>query len=142
MGHSSLAPVLPGGWTRPRGLTHGWLGSGRRLLLVGGQLAGTTGADAPAPGAGMAEQVATALAHVVAVVREAGGQPSDVAALRMFVTDMAAFRQAESEIAAAWRGILGRHFPAMTLVEVRALYESTALVEIEATALLADEESP
>jgi enamine deaminase RidA (YjgF/YER057c/UK114 family) len=99
-------------------------------------LAGVAGTDAPEAGMPLPHQFCACLRNVVTVVRAAGRQPSDIAALRVFVTDIAAFKQGQAEIARAWRDILGRHFPAMNLVEVRALYEATALVEIEATALL------
>ena len=137
---SSLDIVLPDGWARPPGMSHGIAGEDRRVLLVAGQLAGPTGADAPPAGMGMAEQFAASLRNVVAVVRAAGGGPSDIAALCVFLTDMGAFKRSREAVAGAWRDILGRHFPAMTMVEVRALYEDTALVEINATALLAKKE--
>ncbi|AMD56761.1 hypothetical protein AWN88_00270 [Agrobacterium tumefaciens] len=74
--------------------------------------------------------------NVVAVVAAAGGVPSDIASLRVFVTSIDDFKNAQPEIASAWRTILGRHFPAMTMVEVRALFEKEAMVEIEGVALL------
>ena len=139
---SVLETILPEGWARPPGMSHGIAGGGRRVLLVAGQLAGPTGADAPPAGMGMAEQFAASLHNVVAVVRAAGGEPADIASLSVFLTDIAAFKQSRAAVAAAWREMLGRHFPAMTMVEVRALYEATALVEINATALLAIREAP
>ena len=129
--------ILPEGWPRPAGMSHGIVADGRRVLLVGGQLAGVTGADAPPVGLGMAEQFAASLGHVVTVVRAAGGEPSDIASLSVFVTDIAAFKRSQADVARVWRDLLGRHYPAMTMVEVQALYEDTALVEINATALLA-----
>ncbi|HEY0293783.1 MAG TPA: RidA family protein [Bordetella sp.] len=132
----SLEFILPEGWSRPRGFTHGVTGQDRRVLCVAGQLAGATGADAPPAGMSLPAQFGASLANVVRVVQAAGGQAGDIAALRVFVTDIQAFKQGQAEIAAAWGKLLGRHFPAMTLVEVRALFEETAQVEIEAQALL------
>ena len=132
----SLETILPEHWARPPGMSHGIAGAGRRMLLVAGQLAGRTGADAPPAGMGMAEQFEGSLRNVVTVVLAAGGEPADIASLSVFLTDMAAFKLAQPAIASVWRGLLGRHFPVMTMVEVRALYEETALVEINATALL------
>ena len=80
--------------------------------------------------------------NVVTVVRAAGGEPSDIAALSVFLTDIVAFKQCQSAVAASWRDVLGRHFPAMTMVEVRALFEETALVEINATALISKRVTP
>jgi enamine deaminase RidA (YjgF/YER057c/UK114 family) len=80
------------------------------------------------------------LGNVVAVAEAAGGAAADIASLRVFVTSIAAFKSAQQDIAASWRRILGSHFPAMTLVEVTALFEPTADVEIEAVALLKKED--
>lgn len=137
----SLSFILPENWRRPPGISHGVSGTGRQMLLVGGQLGGMTGVDAPDEQADLAEQFAAALKNVTIVVRTAGGMPEDIAALRVFVTDIAAFKNAQPKIAETWRDLMGRHFPAMTLVEVRALFETTALVEIEATALIAEKET-
>jgi len=106
------------------------------ILCIAGQLAVTEGAAAVAPGLSLAEQFALCLRNVVGVVRAAGGQPEDIAALRAFVTDITAFKNAQSDIGTAWRATLGAHFPAMTLVEVSALFETNALVEIEGTAII------
>ena len=141
MPRNALTPILPVGWRRPPGFSHGLVGEGR-VLMIAGQLAGITGVDAPPPGMNMATQFAASLANVVTVVREAGGQPEDIAVLNVFLTDMAAFKQAQPAVAAAWRTLLGRHFPTMTMVEVRALFEPSALVEINAMALLATKEVP
>ena len=142
MDGSGLDVVLPQGWRRPPGMSHGLAGDGRRVLLIAGQLAGPTGADAPPPGMAMADQFAASLRNVVTVVRAAGGEPSDIAALSVFLTDIAAFKQCQAAVAVAWRDVLGRHFPAMTMVEVRALFEETALVEINATALISKKVTP
>ena len=136
MSDDGLRVVAPAAWSRARGFAYGIDGGDRRVLWVAGQLAGETGAAAPPAGMGLAEQFVRCLHNVAEVVRAAGGEPTDVAALRAFVTDMAAFKAAQPSIASGWREIFDRHFPAMTLVEVRALYEETALVEIEATAML------
>ena len=137
-----LETILPEGWARPPGMAHGIAGDHRRVLLVAGQLAGATGADAPPAGMDMAEQFAASLGNVVAVVRAAGGEPSDIASLSVFLTDIAAFKRSRTAVAAAWRHLLGRHYPAMTMVEVRALFEETALVEINATGSTRDKGSP
>lgn len=119
------------GWPAPRGYANGRTGRGR-AVHVAGQIGwdehGAMVSDELAP------QFVRALDNVVAVVRAAGGVPGDIATMTVFVTDIAAYRGAVKEIGAAWRAMLGRHFPAMTLVAVSALVEPAALVEIQATA--------
>jgi enamine deaminase RidA (YjgF/YER057c/UK114 family) len=136
-----MAPtvILPADWGRPQGMSHALAYKGRQPLFISGQLGGATGADAPAPGTSMAKQFVSCLANVISVVKAANGVPEDIAALRVFVTDIDAFKGAQTEIAVSWRQLFGKHFPAITMVEVLALYDEAALVEIEATAMLEDE---
>ena len=82
------------------------------------------------------EQFAQALRNVVAVVRAAGGEPEHLVRVTIYVTDKAQYLAQVREIGAAWREIVGKHFPAMALVQVADLLEEGALVEIEATAAL------
>jgi enamine deaminase RidA (YjgF/YER057c/UK114 family) len=86
--------------------------------------------------AGFAEQFARALGNVVTVVREAGGRPEHLVRLTIYVTDCRDYLAALEEIGDAYRGIMGRHYPAMALLEVQALLEPGARVEIEGTAAL------
>jgi enamine deaminase RidA (YjgF/YER057c/UK114 family) len=81
-------------------------------------------------------QFAQALANVVSVVREAGGHPTDICRLTIYVVDKVEYAAASKEVGAAYRGVMGRHFPAMSLVEVKGLLEPGAKVEIEATAVI------
>src|SRR5262245_59229176 len=109
--------------------------SGRELLFV----AGMVGWDTPekvVPGA-LAAQSEQALRTVVAVVSEAGGRPEDVVRMLVFVTDKAAYLAQRAEIGEGWKRVMGRHFPAMALVEVAGLVEDGAQVEIEAVAAIA-----
>ena len=119
----------------PRGWNHGLLApAGGRVLFVAGQTA--TGPSGAIETADFAQQFALALDRVLAVVRAAGGEPSHIGRMTIYVTDIAAWRDARSELGAAWRARLGRHYPAMALVEVSGLVDAGALVEIEATAVL------
>lgn len=136
MSSIGLKVVLPDGWRRAKGFSYGVYGAGRAPLYVAGQLAVVHGAAAPESGLKFEDQFRLSLSNVVDVVTAAGGAPTDIASLRVFVTDIASFKSAQDEIAVAWGDLLGKHFPAMTLVEVTALFEETALVEIEAIALL------
>ena len=90
--------------------------------------------DQGAMASGMVDQFACAIDNVIAVVRAGGGNVEDIATMTVFVTDIEAYRGSVKELGAAWRGRMGRHFPAMTLVAVSALVEPRALVEIQATA--------
>ncbi|WP_420449741.1 RidA family protein [Candidatus Palauibacter sp.] len=119
----------------PRGWNHGLLApAGGRVLFVAGQTA--TGPEGHIETPDFAAQFALALDRVLAVVRAADGEPSHIGRMTIYVTDLAAYRDARRELGAAWRARMGRHYPAMALVEVSGLVDSGALVEIEATAVL------
>ncbi|WP_328702579.1 RidA family protein [Belnapia mucosa] len=130
----SLETLLPPGWPQPKGYANGMAGRGRTVLL-GGQI----GWDA---GGRMAEgflgQVEQALRNILAVLAEAGGGPEHIGRLTWYVTDMAEYRDSLRALGPIYRAVMGRHFPAMTLVQVVALVEPEARVEIEATALVPD----
>jgi len=129
---SELRVVQPPGWPAPRGYSNGIAGTGR-VVMVGGQI----GWDEQGRFAqGFVAQVAQALRNVVAVVREAGGGPEHIARLTWYVVDIEEYRSALPALGAAYRDTLGRWYPAMTLVQVGALVEREARVEIEATAIL------
>jgi len=130
-----LSFVQPEGWAAPKGYANGVAVRGR-TLYVGGQIGWNTACEFETDD--LAEQFAIALDNVVAVVRAAGGEPSDIAKMTVYVTDLPAYRAALRPIGAAWRARLGRHFPAMALVGVAGLVELRAKVEIEAVAILED----
>jgi enamine deaminase RidA (YjgF/YER057c/UK114 family) len=127
--------VNPESLGAPRGYSNGMLApAGGRLLFVAGQIAWDASQQLAAedfPG-----QFGRALANVLAVVREAGGGPEHVARLTVYVTDRGEYLAALSAVGEAYREVMGRHYPAMALVEVQALLEPGAKVEIEATAVL------
>ena len=127
--------VQPAGWARPRGYVNGLLAEGR-LLFVGGQIGWDPTSDTPRFPEGFAAQFEQALLNVLAVVREAGGTPESIARMTVYVTDKHAYMAVAKDIGAAWRRLLGKHYPAMALVQVASLLEDQALVEIEATAVL------
>ena len=130
-----LRPINPEELGAPRGYSNGILTPpGARLLFVAGQVGWDE--DQQLVGNGFAEQFARALANVVTVVREAGGDPEHLARLTIYVVDHHEYLAALKEIGDAYRGIMGRHYPAMALVEVAALLEPGARVEIEGTAAL------
>jgi enamine deaminase RidA (YjgF/YER057c/UK114 family) len=128
-----LEVVTPAALASPRGYSHGLKGGGE-LLFVAGQI----GWDAQqrVVSSDFVAQFAQALDNVLAVVRAAGGAPQSIARLAIYVTDRHEYRSRARDVGTAYRERMGRHYPAMTLVEVRALLEDAAKVEIEATALL------
>lgn len=130
--------VNPPALGRPRGYANGVLApAGSRMLFVAGQV-GWDG-DQRLVGPGFVEQFERALANVLAVVAEAGGEPEHVVRLTVYVTSKPEYLGHLSELGAAWRRTMGRHYPAMALVEVAGLVEDGAKVEIEATAALPPE---
>ena len=102
--------------------------AGGRVLFVAGQTGAGDG--------GMVEQWERALERVVTVVRAAGGAPEDIGRMTVYVTDRAAYLAARRALGEVHRKHMGKHYPAMALVEVRALVDEGALVEIEATAVV------
>jgi enamine deaminase RidA (YjgF/YER057c/UK114 family) len=120
---------------QPRGYSNGVLtGAGGRLLFVAGQIGWNK--DQIIVSETFVEQFDRALANVIAVVSEAGGSSDQIARLVLYVTDKQEYRLHSKEIGEAYRARMGKHFPAMVLVEVKGLLEDKAKVEIEAVAVL------
>lgn len=125
--------LLPPGWKKPKGYANGIAASGTQIF-VAGQIGWT--AEERFETDDFAGQTRQALQNVVAVLKEAGAGPEHVTRLTWYVTDKHEYLGALAAVGAAYREVMGRHYPAMTLVEVRALVEDRAKVEIEATAVL------
>jgi enamine deaminase RidA (YjgF/YER057c/UK114 family) len=124
--------LQPASWSRPRGYANGIAAAGETIFL-----AGQIGWDAEGHFAdGLAAQVKQALANIVTLLAEAGAGPQHVVRLTWFVTDLQAYRASLSEIGTAYRAVMGRQFPTMSVIGVSELVEQQALVEIEATAVL------
>ena len=132
----AYTPILPEGWTRPRGFSHAVVATGTKSVRIAGQIGREPGQTHIPVGTDAGTQWKVALANVVAVLKAAGGQPTHLIALRAYVTDIGEFNSAGAAIGAAWGATLGRHFPAMTLVQVSALIDPNAKVEIEGEAIL------
>jgi enamine deaminase RidA (YjgF/YER057c/UK114 family) len=128
--------ILPEGWPRPRGFAHAVIASGTRSIRIAGQLAKVAGQDKVDSGADLPAQWKIAMGNLVTVAQAAGAEPRHIVMLRAYVTDIAAFNRAGAAIGEAWAATLGKHFPAMTLVQVSALIDPNALVEIEGEAIL------
>jgi enamine deaminase RidA (YjgF/YER057c/UK114 family) len=125
--------LQPDGWPRPAGYANGVAAQGT-LVVVAGQV----GWDARQRivSGGFAAQARQALLNIVAVLAEAGGEPQHVVRLTWYVTDVAQYREALRALGGAYREVMGDHYPAMTAVQVAALLEPLAVVEIEATAVV------
>jgi enamine deaminase RidA (YjgF/YER057c/UK114 family) len=125
--------LQPPGWPRPRGYANGVEAEGR-LVFVAGQIGWDESGAFPA--ADLPGQVRQALRNVLAVVTEAGGAAEDIARMTWYVTDRDEYLARTREIGEAYREVMGRHYPAMAVVQVVALIEEQARVEIEATAVV------
>jgi len=123
----------PLGWARPKGYSNGIAASGRMVFV-----SGMVGWDEQErfQATDLIGQVRRALANVVAVLKEGGAQPEHIVRMTWYLRDKRAYLSAGREIGAAYREIIGKHFPAMTAIEVTDLIEDAALVEIEVTAVL------
>ena len=126
--------VNPDSLAPPRGYSNGMILTGGRVLFVAGQIGWTR--EAKLVASDLPAQFDQALANVMDVVREAGGAAEHVGRLTIYVTDKRAYLADTKAIGAAYRRHMGKHYPAMALVEVAALLEEGARVEIEATAVL------
>src|SRR5919205_4048602 len=131
----SFKVINPESLGRPRGYSNGLLTTpGVRLLFVAGQIGWDE--SQRLVGDDFVEQFERALRNVLAVVHEAGGSPGGVARLVIYVTDKREYLARTAEIGERWRALMGRHYPAMALVEVKGLLEDGAKVEIEGIAAL------
>ena len=126
--------VNPSTLAAPRGYSNGLVLDAGRILFVAGQIGWDR--DSVIVGDGFAQQFAQALRNVLDVVREAGGGPEHVGRLTIYVTDRERYLSETREIGQAYRELMGKHYPAMALVQVAALLEPRALLEIEATAVI------
>ncbi len=124
----------PAGWAPPRGYANGVEAEGR-IVFVAGQI-GWNPETAEIETDDFAAQAAQALRNVAAVLAEAGARPGHVTRMTWYVTDRAAYLAAAKEVGRAYRGVFGRHYPAMAAVIVAGLVEERAKVEIEATAVV------
>ncbi len=127
--------ILPEGWERPRGFSHAVVAGGTRVVKIAGQI-GRAPDQRRVESDDFGTQWRIAMENLVAVLRAAGGEPQHLVMLRAYVTEMAEFNAAGAAVGAAWGETLGRHFPAMTLVQVQALIDPAAKVEIEGEAVL------
>jgi len=130
----TLKIINPDSLGAPHGYSNGVLTEGGRLLFISGQIAWDQ--QQQIVSADLVDQFDRALANVIAVVNEAGGGAEQIARLVIYVTDKNEYRKRLKEIGGRYRARMGKHFPAMVLVEVAGLLEDRAQIEIEGIAVL------
>ena len=130
---ATLQFLHPRHWKPAKGYTNGVVAEGR-TVFVAGQVGWNT--DQQFESQDFIAQMRQALENVVAIVREAGGTPQHITRLTWFITDKREYVSRLPEVGEAYRRVMGRHFPAMTMVQVAALIEDEARVEIEASAVV------
>lgn len=128
-----MSTINPENWPRPKGYSNGVIGEGR-ILAVAGQIGWNERCEFVSDD--FLAQAVQALRNVVDVVRAAGGTPANIVRLTWYVVDKHEYLSAARELGTAYKDILESHYPAMSLVQVAALLEDRARVEIEATAVL------
>ena len=128
--------IQPTGWVRPRGFSNGIKASGDHYVSVAGQVGWDE--ERRIVSTDFVEQSRMALKNVVDVVAAAGGRPDHIVRLTWYVTDKREYLEQSKALGKAYRSVMGRHYPAMTVVQVGALVEDAAKVEIEATAVISD----
>lgn len=124
--------LLPEGWPRPKGYSNGIEASGR-MVFVAGQIGWDVDGAFPE---GFADQFRQTLDNTLAVLAEAGAGPEHIVRMTWYVVDKAEYLAGLRDIGAVWRELIGPHYPAMAVVEVKGLIEDAARVEIETTAVI------
>jgi enamine deaminase RidA (YjgF/YER057c/UK114 family) len=131
----SLSVLQPEGWPKPRGYANGIAAQGR-CIFVAGQIGWNTNGEFESDD--LADQVRQTLHNIVAVLSSAGAEPRHIVRLTWFITDKRAYLAELPRLGEAYRSVIGSHYPAMSVVEVKSLLEDRARVEIEATAVVPD----
>ena len=125
--------LQPSAWPQPKGYANGILAAGK-MIFVSGQIGWNSTQQFECDD--LVDQVRQALKNIVAVLDVAGAKPEHLVRLTWYITDKREYQGRTQELGRAYQEVIGKHFPAMTLVEVSALLEDRAKVEIEATAVL------
>jgi enamine deaminase RidA (YjgF/YER057c/UK114 family) len=134
----STKTLQPAEWPRPKGYANGMAARGQ-MIFISGQIGWDSNGQFISDD--LTGQTAQALRNIVRVLKEAQAEPRHLVRLTWYVLSRDAYVREARDIGAAYREILGKHFPAMSVVEVRGLVEQRALVEIEATAVIPDDEA-
>lgn len=125
--------IQPKNWPKPKGYANGIVASGR-MVFLGGQV----GWDETETmvSSDFVAQVKQALLNIITILDEAGGKPEHIVRMTWYVTDRDAYLGSQRELGQVYQEVMGRHYPAMSLLVIKALVEEGAKVEIEATAVL------
>jgi len=129
-----MKTLLPSGWAPPIGYANGIEVAAGRIVFIAGQV----GWDAAQKfhSEEIAPQFEQALKNILAVLAEAGGQPGHICRITAFCCDKPAYLAARPQLGGIWRGLMGRHYPAMTMIFVSDLLDSPGKIELEATAVI------
>lgn len=128
--------LQPEGWKPPKGYSNGVAVLPGRLVFIAGQVGWDENEEFQSTA--LAPQFEQALRNIVAVLAAAGGRPEHVTRITAFCIDKAAYLEARRDLGAIWRRVMGRHYPAMSMIFVADLLDSPGLIELEATAVIPD----
>ena len=127
--------LQPAHWPRPKGYSNGIIASGRTVFLSG--MIGCDPQGQMVPG-DFVQQARQTLQNIVAVLAEAGAKPENIVRMNWYVVDKNEYLSSYQRLGAVYRELIGRHYPAMTAVQVTSLVEDAARLEIEVTAVVPD----
>jgi enamine deaminase RidA (YjgF/YER057c/UK114 family) len=130
----NIERVNPPELAAPSGFAHAVIATGGRLVFLAGQTA--LHEDGSIVGGSVAEQFEVALRNLLTALAAAGGQPTDLASLTIYATDLEDYRAHGREIGAVWRRLAGRDYPAMAAIGVSRLWDPAALVEVQGFAVI------
>ena len=130
----TIERVNPASLPTPSGFAHAVIATGGRLVFLAGQTA--LDASGAIVGDDVVEQFELALANLLTALEAAGGMPTDLASLTVYVVDLADYRAHGKEIGAVWRRLAGRNYPAMAALGVSRLWDEAALVEVQGFAVI------
>jgi len=129
--------ILPEGWKRPIGYSNAIESKPGRLLFVAGQVGWTE--EEVFESEEIAPQFEQALKNILTIVKTAGGKPEHICRITAFCIDKPAYLKARPELGAIWRKLMGKHFPAMSMIFVADLLDTPGKIELEATAVIPDD---
>lgn len=137
--NAPMKALLPAGWAPPQGYANGIEAPAGRLVFVAGQV----GWDAAQKfqSAELAPQFEQALKNILAVLAEAGGRPEHICRITAYCCDKPAYLAARPALGRIWRGLMGRHYPAMSMIFVADLLDAPGKIELEATAVIPPEKN-
>jgi len=129
-----MQTLLPRGWKPPIGYANGIAVEAGRIVFIAGQVGWN--AQQVFESEAIAPQFEQALKNILAVLTEAGGRPQDICRITAYCIDRPGYLAARAELGAIWRRLMGRHYPAMSMIFVADLLDHPAKIELEATAVL------